>query len=267
MGPQPNFDGLLDPTKVSDMHKPWASYPSTISWRNHAGGAESDVAIAHGKVYSTTYHFWLYQSILPVEPTMRSSYGRELVPAPAILPSNATVWAHDAATGKVVWKFDIDGVGIRGGTSVSGGLVWFTTSDGTIRALDADNGKLIWERYQGSVSPVQPVLGADSQGRMVVFSTIGSGGASSRGAQPTPGALLAYGLPEKLPDPQIVTKEIPIEIVKEVIKEIPKEVIKEVPKEVVRQVEGFGTLSLMAVSASVIVGLLLGLVLARRKSA
>ena len=267
MGPQPNFDGLLDPTKVSDMHKPWASYPSTISWRNHAGGAESDVAVAYGKVYSTTYHFWLYQSILPVEPTMRNSYGRELVPVPAILPSNATVWAHDAATGKVVWKFDIDAVGIRGGTSVSGGLVWFTTSDGTIRALDADNGKLIWERYQGSVSPVQPVLGADSQGRMMAFSTIGSGGASSRGAQPTPGALLAYGLPEKLPDPQIVTKEIPIEIVKEVIKEIPKEVIKEVPKEVVRQVEGFGTLTLMAVSAAVIIGLLAGRILTRRKSA
>jgi hypothetical protein len=206
---------------------------------------------------------------------MRNSYGRALISAPAILPANATVWAHDATTGKVVWKFDIDGVGIRGGASVSGGLAWFTTSDGTIRALDAETGKLVWERYQGSVSPVQPVLGADSQGRMMVFSTIGAGGASSRGAQPTPGALLAYGLPEKLPEPQVITKEVikevPKEVIKEVpkeiVKEVPKEVIKEVPKEVVRQVESFGTLTLMAVSAAVIVGLLAGIVLARRKSA
>ena len=37
--------------------------------------------------------------------------------------------------------------------------------------------------------------------------------------------------------------------------------------EVVRQVEGFGTLTLMAVSAAVIAGLLLGVILTRRKSA
>jgi hypothetical protein len=114
---------------------------------------------------------------------------------------------------------------------------------------------------------------------MIVFSTIGTGGASSRGAQATPGALLAYGLPDKLPEPQVITKEVikevikevPKEIIKEVpkeiVKEVPKEVIKEVPKEVVRQVESFGTVTLMVVSAAGIVGLLVGTVLARRKSA
>ena len=51
-----------------------------------------------------------------------------------------------------------------------------------------------------------------------------------------PGALMVFGLPDKLPQPQTITKEVIKEVIKEVPKEVVKEVVREVPKEVVKEV-------------------------------
>ena len=128
-----------------------------------------------------------------------------------ILPSNATVWAHNLETGKVMWKYDIDDVGIRGGVTVSGGMIWFSTTDGTLRALDAESGELIWERYHSSPSPIPPAFGADSEGNILVFTIIGAGGVIGREA-PVPGALIAYGLSEKKFEQEVIIKEVVKEV-------------------------------------------------------
>jgi len=215
-GPQPNFDMGLDPMNIKDMTKPWVSYPTNEpNWRKESGGAESDVAIAYGKVYSTTYHKWSLQKITPVEPSMRNAFGRITLESDKELPMNASVWAHQANTGELIWKYDIDNVGIRGGVTVSGGMVLFCTTDGTIRALNAESGILIWERFQGHQCPVQPVLGADSNGNMKMFTLIGSGGILGR-SEPIPGALLAYGLSENY------NSNIEKNVEKEISKESPQ---------------------------------------------
>ena len=194
IGPEPNFDFALDPLNKNDMNKPWVSYPGNeANWRKESGGAESDVTFAYGKIFSTTYHKWSLQKITSVEPSMRDAWGRISIYSDKELAANATVWAHDAKTGEMIWKYDIDKVGIRGGVTASGEMIWFCDTDGMIRALDEENGRLLWERSQGHQCPVQPSFGADKDGNIKIFSLIGSGGILGR-SEPIPGALLAYGL-------------------------------------------------------------------------
>ena len=194
IGPEPNFDFALDPLNKDDMNKPWVSYPGNeANWRKESGGAESDVTFAYGKIFSTTYHKWSLQKITSVEPSMRDAWGRISIYSDKELAANATVWAHDAKTGEMIWKYDIDKVGIRGGVTASGEMIWFWDTDGMIRALDEENGRLLWERSQGHQCPVQPSFGADKDGNIKIFSLIGSGGILGR-SEPIPGALLAYGL-------------------------------------------------------------------------
>ena len=194
IGPDPNFDFALDPLNKDDMNKPWVSYPGNeANWRKESGGAESDVTFAYGKIFSTTYHKWSLQKITSVEPSMRDAWGRISIYSDKELAANATVWAHDAKTGEMIWKYDMEKVGIRGGVTASGEMIWFCDTDGMIRALDEENGKLLWERSQGHQCPVQPSFGADKDGNIKIFSLIGSGGILGR-SEPIPGALLAYGL-------------------------------------------------------------------------
>ena len=219
MGPEPNFDFALDPLNKDDMNKPWVSYPGNEpNWRKESGGAESDVTFAYGKIFSTTYHKWSLQKITAVEPSMRDAWGRISIYSDKELAANATVWAHDAKTGEMIWKYDIDKVGIRGGVTASGEMIWFCDTDGMIRALDEENGKLLWERSQGHQCPVQPSFGADKDGNIKIFSLIGSGGILGR-TEPIPGALLAYGLSvntetneeknvEVIVETEIITEEI-----------------------------------------------------------
>ena len=219
IGPEPNFDFALDPLNKDDMNKPWVSYPGNEpNWRKESGGAESDVAFAYGKVFSTTYHKWSLQKITAVEPSMRDAWGRISIYSDKELAANATVWAHDAKTGELIWKYDIDKIGIRGGVTASGEMIWFCDTDGVIRALDEENGKLLWERSQGRQCPVQPSFGADKDGNIKIFSLIGSGGVLGR-TEPIPGALLAYGLSgntetneeknvEVIVETEVITEEI-----------------------------------------------------------
>ena len=219
IGPEPNFDFALDPLNKDDMNKPWVSYPGNEpNWRKESGGAESDVTFAYGKIFSTTYHKWSLQKITAVEPSMRDAWGRISIYSDKELAANATVWAHDAKTGELIWKYDIDKVGIRGGVTASGEMIWFCDTDGMIRALDEENGKLLWERSQGHQCPVQPSFGADKDGNIKIFSLIGSGGILGR-TEPIPGALLAYGLSgntetneeknvEVIVETEIITEEI-----------------------------------------------------------
>lgn len=215
-GPQPNFDFALDPMIKEDMNKPWVSYPNNEpNWRKESGGTESDVAFAYGKVFSTTYHKWSLQKITAVEPSMRNSWGRISLYSEQEFAANATVWAHDAKTGELRWKYDIDNVGIRGGVTASGEMIWFCDTNGVIRALDEENGELLWERIQGHQCPVQPAFGADKDGNIKIFSLIGTGGILGR-SEPIPGALLAYGLSENISE-RIEENQVEVFIEKEIV--------------------------------------------------
>ncbi|MBI2126154.1 MAG: PQQ-binding-like beta-propeller repeat protein [Thaumarchaeota archaeon] len=250
---------FLDPTNKQDMTKPWQEYPSTQPrWQNPPGtGAfESDVAIGRGKVFVVGQNSPSYGRTVPVGPDRISNGNQGLTP-PFTPKENATLYAIDLNTGKRVWKaVGSATTGFRGGAIESGGVVYSPGPDGVWRLYDADAGKLLSEKFFGTALSVPNSMGADANGKMKVLINAGS----VRGGGTTPGALMAYGLPDKLPEPQIITREVIKEVTKEVVKEVevPKEVIKEVvkevqvPQEVIKEVTAIGIGVVLVVVAGVL---------------
>ena len=69
------------------------------------------------------------------------------------------VWCFDAATGKRVWRTEVDG-SIRFAIAAGRGKVFGQTANGTAYALHADNGKIAWkQRIFPSRASHEPVYG------------------------------------------------------------------------------------------------------------
>ena len=205
---------LLDPRSVADMTKPWQNYPSTEPvWQNcnAVGCLESDIAYDPDRnmVYVGTFNLPLWASFLPVE--TRGSFGLRFgLPAPFTPPQNYTINAFDVNTGEIVWKFFVPDFGFRGGVMASGGVIWFAGVDGFQYGLDADTGEILYSTNLGSPTAIQPTMGADADGKMKLFRVMGGRSIFGIGSD-APGALMAFGLPDVLPEPEIV----------EVIREVP----------------------------------------------
>ena len=65
--------------------------------------------------------------------------------------------AVDYNTGKMAWKFDTEQPLIGGALATAGGLVFYGEGNGLFRALDAANGKLLWEHNCGAGANAMPV--------------------------------------------------------------------------------------------------------------
>lgn len=162
------------------------------------------------------------------------------------------IYAFDQSTGKEAWRTRIDGFPYRGGLTVSGGIVFAYATDGNLKFLDAGTGKLLSERFFGIPVNVQPSIGATKDGKMRIFVHVGGGGGSTLGNNlPVDGTLVAFGLPDSLPQPQVVTKEV--------IKEVPKEVVREVT------VETVGPITYAAIGVAVIATVIAAVTFSRRK--
>jgi len=70
-------------------------------------------------------------------------------------------WGRLAAvnvdTGKIAWKFDTEQPLIGGALATAGDLVFYGEGNGLFRALDARNGKLLWQFNCGAGANAQPV--------------------------------------------------------------------------------------------------------------
>jgi PQQ-dependent dehydrogenase (methanol/ethanol family) len=70
-------------------------------------------------------------------------------------------WGRLAAvnvdTGKMAWKFDTEQPLIGGALATAGNLVFYGEGNGLFRALDARNGKLLWEYQCGAGANAMPV--------------------------------------------------------------------------------------------------------------
>jgi glucose dehydrogenase len=252
---------FFDPLDPASYTKPWRQYPAKTNtgWVNPrtTGSVESDIALAYGNIYITTFNNPSYTG------------GQ----APFLPEVNGTIFAIDAATGAIKWRYYVKDLLHRGGTIVSGGLVYVNQlNDGNLYVLDAQTGAVILKKYFGSGLGIQPTIGFNADGKpmiMVILGgkvTAGSGGVG-------PGAIMAYGLPDKLPEPQVITKEVIKEVIKEVPKEVVKEVVKEVPKEVIKEVtktvtvESIGPVTYGAIGVAVVMAVVAVVALSRRKSA
>jgi PQQ-dependent dehydrogenase (methanol/ethanol family) len=86
-------------------------------------------------------------------------------------------WGRLAAvnvdTGKMVWKFDTEQPLIGGALATAGDLVFYGEGNGLFRALDARNGKLLWQYQCGAGANAMPVS-YQAKGRQYI--AMGCGG-------------------------------------------------------------------------------------------
>ena len=107
----------------------------------------------------------------------------------AVGPVNSTLYAIDASNGQIKWTFYMPNQYQGAAVAVSGRVVYAVDRTGILYALDADTGRLIRTLNLGGVGAAGVSIGADDEGKMMIF--IASGGAGS--TKTTPGIVIALG--------------------------------------------------------------------------
>jgi len=131
--------------------------------------------------------------------TYFSSLGESGVPCPNCgqLYSNATTWAINFNTGKLVWHYlQTQSQGYRGETEVSGNVVYTEYSSGDIHMVDATTGQLISDYYIGAPMVNGMSIGAAVNGQEYLITPVGSCSPEAVSTCPgtTPGDVVALTL-------------------------------------------------------------------------
>jgi len=171
----------FDPPNVKrqnsgNTQKPWLNYPSTdpsMQCPGVFGAVSSNIAVAYGTIYMSTFNSC---SIIQVKPVSNIGDTGILNITTHIEPTgsiNSTLYAIDSSTGKAKWTQFFDNVALKGGVTVSGGLVYLPSPDGNLYALDASTGSKIWNRSFGTLGLAIPtVIGATARGNLVLAQVI-----------------------------------------------------------------------------------------------
>jgi lanthanide-dependent methanol dehydrogenase len=114
-----------------------------------------------------------------------------------VADNNATVFAINASSGAIAWKYFIPYQGYRGGLTNSGNVVFLTTSSGNLIMLNAKTGVLVRNYFIGGPLNVLPSIGATTNGTEEVIVPITAGLVSW--ATGVPGDLVALTLPASVP--------------------------------------------------------------------
>ncbi len=117
--------------------------------------------------------------------------GGSLFTTPRYPIVNTTVVAKDANTGKTKWTWYYNAGQQRSHMIVTPGLMITGFTDGYIRALDSDNGKVLFEKNLGAAITVGPTMGKDTDGNTLIFVDVGTRLSN------TPGSVVALGLSAK----------------------------------------------------------------------
>jgi len=202
----------LNPLNATQMDKyNWDGYPSTkaiVQSPSDTGALEADLAFDPAKnlVFAATYNepkLFNYSDVGPPKAPenvtqWEFTWGVQILTIKPVGTDNATIFAIDAANGQVKWSYTIPYVPYRGGLTVSGGVVYVSTLDGTMRMLDEETGKLVSRMDVGGSLIIQPSLGEDANGEMtLVLTDMGS----TRWGPPFPGFIQALALPAGAPTP------------------------------------------------------------------
>jgi quinoprotein glucose dehydrogenase len=115
----------------------------------------------------------------------RSNWGTAI--SDILAPPFAGIAAYDLNKGTIKWKIplgeyaksDVKGLGTPNGTQNKGmvvtasGLIFATCADGVLRAIDADNGKVLWQYNLGRANPagIPAMFQANGKQYLVVCST------------------------------------------------------------------------------------------------
>ncbi|HVB96040.1 MAG TPA: PQQ-binding-like beta-propeller repeat protein [Nitrososphaerales archaeon] len=206
--PSINYENVvpLNPMNSTQMDKyNWAGYPSTkpiVQNPSDTGALEADLAFDPSKnlVFAATYNepkLFTYSDVGPPKTPenvtqWEFSWGVKILTIRPAGTVNSTIYAIDAANGQIRWNYTFPYLPYRGGLTVSGGVVYASTLDGTLHMLDEQTGKLLASRTVGGSLLIQPSLGSDANGGMtLVMTDMGS----TRWGPPFPGFVQALTLP------------------------------------------------------------------------
>ena len=127
------------------------------------GALESDIAFdpAKNTVFAATYNDpkrFIYSDVGPPKTPenvtkWEFTWGVQILTFCQQGLTNTTVYAIDAASGKIRWNYTIQDQAYRGGLTVSGGVVYVSTLDGTLRMLDETSGRLALEQSDWRLAP------------------------------------------------------------------------------------------------------------------
>lgn len=264
-----------DPMSRFDMQeKRWIEYPSKegaciIPIR----AGESDIALDTDRntIYVAIAQGWNWD-ILKALPHGTIGVGPAFRDTFMTVPRNTTIFAVDAITGKSKWSFFIAGVAFRGGVIASGGVVYAPSADGYLYLLDAESGKLLDKKFLGVALATQPTIGKTVGGKSRLIQTNGLGFTGARlGALQAggaiPGAVMVFGLPDKIPEPAEVVREALKEVPKEQLKEVLKDIPKEALSELAPPAETISPISYGIVGIGIVLVVIAGVLFARRKRA
>lgn len=170
---------------------PWASsVPGYEQCPGINGGVESDISFTGGRLFVATHNFCSFITVGPVTEVSGTVSGAKGIQYD-LLHANTTIYALDASTGGVDWSYSIPGVPYRGWLTSTGGLVFASTLNGDILAIDAASGSLRGVTHVGSPLYEGITVGSDASGAVLVFQLTSS---PSYGAftSAVPGSLLAF---------------------------------------------------------------------------
>lgn len=153
------------------------------------GGISAPMAYAYNRIYVATQNdcfvvrqvvregeeFWAYSTYRP-------------------FTQNSSLYAIDASSGEIAWKYDIPNLYWFAGITVSGGVVYALDQPGVLYMLDADSGELLKSIKLGFSGGAGVSIGTDATGKMMLFVAVGT----SELVFPTEGQVLAFALPEEI---------------------------------------------------------------------
>jgi alcohol dehydrogenase (cytochrome c) len=106
--------------------------------------------------------------------------GMELTTHPAAMKKWGEFMAWDPVAGRKLWSIDEDFMTMSGVLATAGDLVFYGTSDGWFRAVDARSGKILWSQRVGSGIISQPISYRGPDGRQYIAVYSGVGGVASQ---------------------------------------------------------------------------------------
>jgi alcohol dehydrogenase (cytochrome c) len=153
------------------------------------GGIESPVAFAHNTIFTAAQNRCF--TWRPVE----NAYNGQRVWVAGLAterPQNSTLYAIDAASGQIRWRFPMPNPYQGAGVIVSGGVVFAQDRIGTLYMLDEQTGELIRSISFGGLGASGVAIGMNPRGETMLF--VPSGGGEI--IVPTPGTISAFALRE-----------------------------------------------------------------------
>lgn len=153
------------------------------------GGIEAPIAFSGNTIFAATQNRCFYWR--PIDNAYNGE--RVWVAGPAVEhPQNSTLYAIDAATGDINWRFYMPNPYQGAGIIVSGGVVYAQDRIGTLYMIDEKTGELLRSISFGGLGAAGVTIGTNPLGEMMLF--VPSGGGEI--IVPTPGTITAFGLRE-----------------------------------------------------------------------